>query len=95
MKEKRIVGSVYCITEIDKFGKCTNGFVPIADISVDDKTLREKLTAIEEESKVKDKKLEALKKEMEKLFKCLAAYQEATKQSFIEIINEMNRERFL
>jgi len=88
LKEKRQVGSVYCITKIDKYGKCENGFVPAVDLPLGDNTLGQELAAARQE-------IAELKKELAETKKILAQYQEATKKSFEDVINEIEKEKFL
>jgi hypothetical protein len=53
LQEKRQVGSVYCITKIDKYGKCENGFVPLPEVEIDEggKTLGKHIAGLEKRIK--------------------------------------------
>lgn len=62
MQEKRQVGSVYCITKIDKYGKCENGFVPAVDLPLGDNTLGQELAAARQEIAELKKELAETKK---------------------------------
>jgi len=62
LKEKRQVGSVYCITKIDKYGKCENGFVPAVDLPLGDNTLGQELAAARQEIAELKKELAETKK---------------------------------
>lgn len=51
MNEKRALGSVYSITEIDKFGKMKSGYVPLENVLLnkDKEALAEKLKSQDRE----------------------------------------------
>lgn len=90
MTEKRIIGSVWCTTDIDSYGKCINGWVPLSDIVIKDAgtTLGAFLNA-------KEKEITKLKEQVSKLTNLVTEQQRATKEAFGVIINEINKEKFL
>ena len=53
---------MYCITKIDKYGKCENGFVPAVDLPLGDNTLGQELAAARQEIAELKKELAETKK---------------------------------
>ena len=90
MTEKRVIGSVWCTTDIDSYGKCINGWVPLSDIVIKDDgtTLGAFLNA-------KDNEIVELKEQVSKLTVLVEKQQRATKEAFGVIINGMYKEKFL
>lgn len=72
MKEKRAVGSVYCITDIDKFGKCKNGFEVPLNLKINkEQTLGNKIDELEKKILTLGKKLDVLTKLFKTIIKSI------------------------
>lgn len=78
MTEKRTLGSVYCIVEIDKFGKCKNGYVPLENVKLnpDKETLLEKLASQDKEIRYLKGQLKVLTGAFKKIIESIGGIKE-------------------
>lgn len=87
---------VWCITDIDKFGKVEHGYKSLKDIELyPNKTLEQELEQVHAHNDLLSEQVVDLTNRIDLLTEIVSELQEATKQSFSDVVDEINKEKFL
>lgn len=90
------VGQIWSIVKVDRYGKVEMGYQSITDIEIKEgKTLGAYLEENEKEKQELRKEIKELKEQLKDTAFIIEKLKSATKESFTEVLNEINKEKFL